>query len=228
MEHKDIRNPIRYNPLKTLDELKDFSLYLGTNSDITPNTYLFKDSVAFIFSDSEHKLFITPFRPEIETIFKKLGFQLDEKSDFNFSCVSENNRYHYLTEIARQEIMAYTYEQANQIFNEKGIKDFHLYETQKVKEVSFEIDGLKCELPCGKIKIYPMVLPLFKNDTFNCVGTYIVLDSNHVVVCENFGRTILVETNPNINNLVNTLIDCGYTRNPIPEKFIEFQKNTLT
>ena len=113
--------------------------------------------------------------------------------------------------------MAYTHKLAYSIAKEKGItgiawlnsQRFHLKEIlgwYRDKESNFDYEL--------------MVLQFLHNYSEKTIGTYVLIDSKTVLMCDQYGRTFLIKAKHTVDNVVRLLLDSGFTRNPHPEFYV--------
>ena len=71
------------------------------------------------------------------------------------------------------------------------------------------------------MRFCPMITKYLFNHSRDNIGTYILLNDRSVLVCDEYGRTFLISVKVSINDIVNTLIEAGYTRTPNPEYYVK-------
>jgi len=69
-------------------------------------------------------------------------------------------------------------------------------------------------------RYYPLTTKFLFNRSKENIGTYIIVDENTLVICDEYGRTFLFKVQTVVNDFVNALIDAGYTRTIHPEDYI--------
>lgn len=202
--------PIKYSPLNSLEELIDFSIQLPCNHEERLRKIWNVNSGWVIFYNSSYSHFLTPWRPEIPKILKE--HDIFENNKLFVPPVSEydKTRANWLWKIASEECWAYAHQEAKKIADEKGIKEVEIAESVKVREITFDYNGYR-----------PMVMKSLSNDSRLNIGTYILVDDKTVYVCDEYGRSYVVEVKKVINDVINMLIDAGYTRNIHPWLYIQ-------
>ena len=206
--------PIKHTRLSTLEEVKDFS-FTNFGVQAKPMTYC-QNNGQIAYADNWGWLYVTPYRSEIREILEKEGYR--EGAIFvPFSNGEEMpEAYKWLSKIADEENWAETYEMAFQVATEKGIKPVKV-ENQKfhIMETRFYYD----EKTGTSYKA--LAIQFLLNDSRKNIGTYIIIDEKTLAICDEYGRTFLVRAKTIINDLVNSLIDAGYTRTVHPEWYIQ-------
>ena len=206
--------PIKYTRLKTLQEVFDFSC-LTTFKDKPKKKY--KTTEYIIFTDKIGNVFFTPIRPEIDGILKGNGYQ-NSRTPISFSPENANPfSLLWIEKIAKEENWAYTYECAFYYSSANGIKPVTINnDDYQIIEIIF--DNTYDDIDTNTY--YYALTQKFLKDSKHNIGTYIFVDEKTIVICDEYGRTFLVKSKTIINDLVNTLIDAGYTRTIHPEKYI--------
>ena len=207
--------PIRHIPLTSLEEVTNFSYRVYESKKGTPLTKC-QNNGHIAFTDSYGNVFVTPYRPEIHGILENAGYT-DDCIFVPFSNGEERpDAYDWLIKIADEESWAYTHEQAYKIAQEKGIKsvDTIHFEKYQLKEI-FYYD----EKDTNTVFSSLTTKFLFNNSNSN-IGTYIVVNNKTLVVCDEYGRTFLIKVKTVVNDIVNALIEAGYTRTLHPEWYI--------
>lgn len=69
-----------------------------------------------------------------------------------------------------------------------------------------------------------MTMKYLLNSSKENVGTYVLVNEHTLVVCDEYGRTFLLKTKGVVNDMVNSLINAGYTRTLHPEYYISEYK----
>lgn len=210
-------DPIRHTELTSLEEVLKFSFrtndFFGKGKQ---ETYWQKDDqIAFV--DSNGWMWVTPYRSEIVTILRRNEYK-EERLQVPFSKGEERpGEYLWLVKIAEEENWARTYEAAQRWAELKGIKKGEIDKNTKnlrVREVNPYI-----EEPKRKRVFWNMTSLFLTNETEKNVGTYIIVDNRTLVICDEYGRTFLVEAAV-INDIVNLLLDLNYTRTLHPERYV--------
>lgn len=205
------------------------NLTTSTMEDILRLSYKLKDSIKyppfiftldnsdFLFSDSSGNLFITPFRPEIFTIFAAEGYNHTKKTIHHpFPDGKEiPEEYKWIKKIVSEENWAVTYQKAHEISLQKGIsevnistKDISISEIFRDKEASF------------KGALITLCSLWLEGESKNNIGTYIYINSEKLLVCDEYGRTFFIRSQRVNHNIVNKLISAGYKRTEHPEKYV--------
>lgn len=134
--------------------------------------------------------------------------------------ISEDSAYDWLKSIADEENWAETFESAFKIASEKGIKSVEVNtENLRIKNIVYSYEDNPAKKKYGS-----MITQFLTDDTENNIATYIIVDEKTVLICDEYGRTFLVKAKTIINDLVNAMIEAGYTRTVHPEKYV----STLT
>lgn len=209
--------PIKHTRIKTMEELLNFSVKTQYYSGQKRTFGLLSEQ--FAFSDDSMCLYVTPYRSEIAEILLNAGYKSDNIM-FPGTDISEGSAYDWLRGIADDEKWAETYEIAYNLSLEKGIKPVTL-DTQKlqIKEILYYYND-----DATHRKYERMVTQFLTDDTKKNIATYILVDEKIVLICDEYGRTFLVKAKTVINDVINALIDAGYTRTTHPEKYV----HTLT
>ena len=209
--------PIKRTRLKSLEEVIKFSHRTGGRFDDMPFVKC-SNNGQIAFSDERGFVYVTPYRSEIHSILDEAGYR--ERCFFvPFSNGEERpEEYRWLAKIAEEENWAETYEEAAKIATEKGVKPVVLPMLQKlqIKEIYSPYEDPETRT------VYRKLVDMFFRGTTtqDNIGTYIIVDEKTLVICDEYGRTFLVRAKTIINDIVNTLIDAGYTRTAHPEWYI--------
>lgn len=205
-------NPIRHTRLNSMEEVMNFSFC--THSRAKPLTRCQKNG-QIAFANQYGIVYVTPYRPEIHGILKESGYT-EESISVPFS--NGENRpdaYQWLEKIAEEENWALTYEKAFKISALKGIQPVEKVSGKyHIHEISYYDDTEAHTIYSALIMKFLMNLSEYN------IGTYIIVDEKTLVVCDEYGRTFLLKAKTVINDLVNTLIDAGYTRTVHPELYV--------
>ena len=206
-------NPIKHTTLTSMDELFKFS-YRTDNKGQKEFTY-WQNNGQIAFVDDFHTVWVTPYRTEIDSLLKEAGYS--EGGVFvpfsNGEKVPE--AYAWLRKIAEAENRARTHEEAFEKATERGIKPVYVKQKVQVKEIDcwYEDDE-------SNTTYSPMTMMYLMNSTDENIATYIVVDEKTLLICDEYGRTFLVKVKTVINDIVNTLIEAGYTRTARPERYV--------
>lgn len=167
------------------------------------------------YCDSHGEVLVTPYRSEINGILKSMGYR-DKYMRVPFSNGEERpEAYKWLCKIATEENWAETFEIAFKKATEKGVKALGDFEQKiQIKEIERFQDA---ETKNTYLAMTRLFLP---GEFRENVGTYIVVDDRTLIICDEYGRTFLVKTKRVINEMVNQLIEAGYTRTVHPEKYV--------
>lgn len=203
--------PIRHTRLTSMEEVLNFSY--RTNSHATPLTKC-QNNGQIAFADQYGIVYVTPYRNEIHSILETNGYK--EGSIFvPFSNGEPRpDSYQWLYKIAEEESWAYTYEYAFKVASQKGIQPVKVSGKYHIREISYYDDT---DTHTG---YSPLTMMYLLNESKRNIGTYIIVDDKTIVVCDEYGRTFLIKAKTVINDLVNALIDAGYSRTPHPEYYI--------
>lgn len=206
-------NPIMYTRLKSLEELLKFS-YMANGCSKHRLVKNFNNG-QIAFADQYGCVYVTPYRPEIDTILSEAGFSENYGLFVPFSNGEQRpEAYKWLAKIAEEECWAYTHEKAYQEATEKGIKPVTLRGKYQIKEISSYLDTDTHTIYCA------LTMQLLMNSSKENIGTYILVDEKTLVICDEYGRTFLLKAKTIVNDIVNMLIEAGYTRTPHPEYYI--------
>lgn len=208
-----INTPIKNVRIQSMEELKKFSYRHGMGKEESVKTFC-QNNGQIAYCDEHEQIWVTPYRSEIQDVLQEAGYE-----QYGLWVPFSNGEkvpecYAWLRKIADEENWAETYEKAKIVADEKGIKPVELEQKVQVKEI---IGWYKDDHRgyCPMITIF-----LFNNSRDN-IGTYILLDQKSILVCDEYGRTFLISVKTSINDIVNTLIDAGYTRTPNPEFYVK-------
>lgn len=192
-----------------MEELLKFSY--RTDGKANPLTK-WQNNGQIAFADAFGCVYVTPYRTEVHEILKKNGYT-DECFSVPFSDSGERpEAYKWLTQIAEEENWAETYEEALKVATEKGIKPVKISQKYQLREISYYNDTDK--------SYSALATQYLMNNSHENIGTYIIIDKKTLVICDEYGRTFLVKVKTVVNDLVNALIDAGYTRTAHPEYYI--------
>ena len=207
--------PIKHTRLNSLEEVIKFSHRTGGRLNDMP---LMKcsNNGQIAFSDEFGNVLVTPYRSEIHSILNEAGYR---EGGFFVPFSNGEKRpeeYRWLAKIAEEENWAETYEEAAKVATEKGIKPVELAPQKlQIKEIT----SLYSDHETGNI-YHRLILQFLSNNGKDNIGTYIIVDEKTLVICDEYGRTFLVKAKTVINDIVNNLIDAGYTRTAHPEWYI--------
>lgn len=204
--------PIRHTYLKSMEEVMNFSYRTGSRA--TPLTR-WQNNGQIAFADQYGNVYVTPYRDEIHRIMEESGY----KEKFIFVPFSNGEQrpdeYQWNVKIAEEENWALTYEEAAQVAQNKGIRRVMVSEKYQIKEISSFYDDTDTHT------IYlPLTMKFLMNETKDNIGTYIFVDEKTLVICDEYGRTFLLRAKTVVNDIVNALLDAGYSRNIHPEMYI--------
>ena len=203
--------PIKHTRLTSIEEVMNFSF--RTDSRATPLTKC-QNNGQIAFADQYGTVYVTPYRKEIHSILQEAGYK--ESSIFvPFSNGEPRpDAYQWLAKIAEEENWAYTHEEAFKVASEKGIQPVKVSGKYQIKEVSFYDDT------DTHTYYSALTMKFLMNNSEENIGTYILVDEKTLVICDEYGRTFLLKAKTVVNDLVNSLIDAGYTRTVHPEYYI--------
>jgi len=205
--------PIQHTRLRGMEDLLKFSFKTNFCSDQRNIFCFLNEQIAF--TDCSGYIYVTPFRSEISNILVAAGYKT---ATLLFPTISETDEeaYHWLRCIANDENWAETYESAHFLSVSKGIKPVTI-DTHKLqlREILYSYDDNATHK-----KYERMITQFLRNDTEDNIATYILVDEKTVLICDEYGRTFLVKAKTVINDVVNALIDAGYTRTTHPEKYV--------
>ena len=205
------------------------NLTTSTMEDVFRLSYKLKNCVKYppfifaiydddvLFSDSSGNLFITPYRREIETIFSAESYYPAKKTiSHPFPEEKEiPEEYKWLKKIVSEENWAVTYQKAYEISLKKGIKEVNI----SMKDIS--LSEIFRE-PGSEFKgaLISMCSLWLGGESKNNIGTYTYIDSEKLLVCDEYGRTFFIRSQRVNHNIVNKLISAGYKRTEHPEKYV--------
>ena len=206
-------NPIKHTRFNTIGEVYRFSY--KTNGRTEPFSY-FEKKGNIAFSDANGEIHVTPFRSEIKGLLNSEGYKNTPMYVPFCGDEDEPDAYSWLRAIADEENWAETYETAFKLSSARGIKYVKL-NTQKlqIKEILYCYDDV-----ANHRKYERMIMQFFTYNTKDNIATYIFVDEKTVLICDEYGRTFLVKAKTVINDVINALIDAGYTRTTHPEKYV--------
>lgn len=210
--------PIKYTRLTSMEEVMNFSF--RTDSRATPLTRC-QNNGQIAFADQYGNVYVTPYRTEIHHILAEAGYK--EGSIFvPFSNGEKRpDAYQWLAKIAEEENWAKTYEEAFQVASGKGIQPVKVSGKYQIKEISYYDDT-------DTHTIYQaLTMKFLMNQSRDNIGTYILVDEKTIVICDEYGRTFLLKAKTVVNDLVNSLIDAGYSRTVHPEWYIRKYQPTV-
>lgn len=203
--------PIARNPLKTYKELLKFSY--RTSYTAEPMTKS-QNNGQIAYADENGSVYVTPFRFGINEILSEAGYQQGSLYvPFSHGEIRPTN-YSCLVKIADEENLAKIHEDAFREATKKGIKPVTIKQKVWVKEISCYKDNDSHNIYTALAMIFP------SNNSIQNIGTYIVVDEKTLVICDEYARTFLVKSKTVINDIVNALIDAGYSRTAHPEWYI--------
>ena len=206
--------PIKPQPIRSMDELRSFS-YLTDR--VAHDSFIFcQNNGQIAFSDTFCRIWVTPYRNDVRKILESVGY-LQQTFFVPFSNGEERpEAYKWLVKIADEEEWAETYAMAFEIASQdKGIKPVTLKPKVHIKQI---VDYYEDE---SHTSYYPMVLKSFQHHSEQNIGTYIMIDEKNVLLCDEYGRTFLVTAKTVINDVINLLIEAGYTRTTHPENYVK-------
>lgn len=217
--------PIKYVRLKSMEELEKFSMECW-DQKATPMTFCMNNG-QIAYADEAGGVRVTPYRPEIHGILKENGYH--EATFFvPFSNGEKRpDRYEWLAKMADEECWAETFEQAFRVSVRKNVLPLL---PDNLKSITFkqirDITAKPFDDKRNHRYFIGMVMKHLGNQTEDNVGTYIVVDSHNVMVCDEYGRTFILTVKGIVNDLVNSLIAYGYKRTVHPEYCIrKYQKD---
>ena len=210
--------PIRHTRLTSMEEVMNFSY--RTDSRATPLTKC-QNNGQIAFADQYGTVYVTPYRRGIHHILEGSGYK--EGSIFvPFSNGEQRpDAYQWLAKIAEEENWAQTYEEAFEVASEKGIRRVIVSEKYQIKEISYYNDT------DTHTTYSALTMHFLMNDSKDNIGTYILVDEKTLVICDEYGRTFLLKAKTVVNDMVNALIDAGYTRTVHPEWYIRKYEPTV-
>ena len=207
--------PIKSTRFLTLSEVISFSVEQSnpTQQDTSRTLIKFQDNGNIAYITKDGKLFVTPYRQEIDAILSSEGFT---DSTIAIPRIS-SERYRWLQKIANQEFCARRHEEAHKIAVDKKIRAVSLDPKIYYKQIFSEYTdgGMKLTL----YTMFPMKQIMDFHDN---IGSYIIIDEQALLVCDEYGQTFLIKTKGSvINGVVNELITSGYLHNANPEKYVK-------
>lgn len=217
--------PIKWTRLNSMEELLKFS-YL-TNQTVKQKLVFDQNNGQIAFSDEYGSIWVTPYRTEICDILVDANYEADS-IPVPFSNGEEvPDAYYWLEQIADRENWAETHERALKFSEEKGIKPVEfgpMAHQMRIKEITTDFyqndeNSTRYNQMASKY--------LFGNSQSN-IGTYIIIDDKSILVCDEYGRTYLITVKATINDIVNTLIDAGYTHTAHPEYYVQKYRDPIT
>lgn len=209
---------VRRVELSSLEEVKNFSeQQYNRRSEERKVFYQNNGQIAFV--DEIGNYFVTPYRTEIHSILRSCGYK--EYSIFvpNSNGEVPSARYAWLRQLAERENWAVTHEEAYAYSQKKGIREVSIKCNPKHYQFK-EIDDYG--INDGKWIYHPMIMMYLCNSSKESIGTYIQVDDNIILACDEYGRTfkITAHTQHAYNSIVNAMIEAGYKPNHTPEAFV--------
>lgn len=203
-----------------MDELLKFSY--RTEHKAKPYTCC-QNNGQIAFADKFGMVRVTPYRSEIDFILEEEGYR--EGSVFvPFSNGEEVPvAYAWLRQIADEENRAETHEKAFLKASERGIKPVCIKQKVQVKEVEGWYEDEE-----SNARYEPMTMMYLLNRTEENIATYIIVDEKILLICDEYGRTFLVKVKTVVNDIVNSLIEAGYTRTAHPERYVHFHETQVS
>ena len=132
-----------------------------------------------------------------------------------------------MEQVADRENWAETHEKALKFSEEKGIKPVEfrpMAHQMRIKEIT--TDYYQNDESCTRYNQMAS-MHLLGNSQSN-IGTYIIIDDKSILVCDEYGRTYFITVKATINDIVNTLIDAGYTHTAHPEYYVQKYRDPIT
>ena len=208
----------------TMEDIFRLSYKLKDWKNYPPFIFTLDDG-DFLFSDSSGNLFITPFRPEIFTILAAEGYNHTKKTIHHPFPEGKEipEEYKWMKKIVSEENWAVTYQKAYEISLEKGIKEVNL--SMKDVSISEIFRGPEDTFPGALIALCSLWL---EGESKNNIGTYIYINSEKLLVCDEYGRTFFIRSQRVNHSIVNKLISAGYKRTEHPEKYVIGYFETLS
>lgn len=220
--------PVRYVPMEeNMEQLKEFSYWGKREGKAVPLTYD-SNNGQLIYVDENKFTYVTPARKSAYEVLEKNNYQRKEM----FVPFSNGEQkpivYQWLQRMVEENEWNDTFSAAYIVATQKGIKkmDTDDFRIAKIKDVtifpfSLEVRNIMIASEYEKIKVSGMIYQHLMNETRKNIGTFICLDSKNVLVCDEYGRTFLVEVKGTASDFVNALIDAGYTRTVHPERYVQ-------
>ena len=210
--------PIKHIRLTSLEEVINFSFL--TDRRANPLTKC-QNNGQIAFADKYGRVYVTPYRTEIHAILEESGYT-DGSIFVPFSNGEPRpDSYQWLAKIAEEENWAGTYEEAFQVASDKGIQPVKVSGKYQIREISYYDDT-------NSHTIYSALTIMFlMNKSKENIGTYILVDKKTIVICDEYGRTFLLKSKTVVNDIVNALLDAGYTRTIHPEWYIRKYEPTV-
>ena len=206
-------NPIKHTRLTSMEELLKFSY--RTNIFSEHKLTVSQNNGQIAFSDEQGLVYVTPYRSEIHSILTEAGYS---KASMHVPFSNSENRpdaYQWLVKIAEEENWAVTHEEAFKVATEKGIQPVRVNGKYQIKEIS-DYDDTDTH-----IRYTSLTTKFLFNNSKDNIGTYIIVDEKTLVICDEYGRTFLLKAKTVVNDIVNALIDAGYTRTANPEWYVK-------
>lgn len=207
--------PIKRTPLSTMEDLIEFSYRTSEKADKCL-TY-WSNNGEYAFTDEDGFVYVTPYRPEVYSILEHCGFS----SDFLYVPFSNGIdkipiEYHWLQQMANRQCRAFTGEKAFQVALQKQLQE--VKPNLKGLHIT-EITSWTEDAEAG-FSYSPMASNWSDWKFYSNIGTYIIVNEKTLIICDEYGRTFLVKVSKVINELVNSLIDAGYTECSNPAFYV--------
>lgn len=206
-------NLIEYHRLQSIEEVKTISMIYRTES---VKGYQIRNGNV-IFSDGTGMGWITPFRLEIEQLLEEAGYKAKDMYTILPDGFFESNEYRWLEKMAKESIWNEVFKKCREISKNDGV------DTTKVpKEEDFvnivEVTYGEYVDSESNLRVKPMITEAIERITN--VATFIIVDNQHLLICDEFGRTFYTKSRININEAVNKLQNSKFRRNVIPYKYV--------
>lgn len=216
--------PIRWIEIHNLTTLKEFSERIDGLSTQKRQVFC-QNNGQIVYIDENGFSFVTPYRTEIHELLRSNGYKEDSSLSVPYSNSSKfTARYQWLKKMADHENWAKTHDSAHKVAESKGIQPIEFKcnpKHYKYREITHYYED-------GAFAYTPMVMPYLFNDTDKNIGTFILVNTSVILVCDEYGRTFLITTHTQstFNYIANALLSAKYSFNSHPESFVS-EKNTL-
>lgn len=204
---------IKYRRLQSLDEVKAISMAYKTES---AKGYQIRDE-NIIFSDGTGVGWITPFRLEISQILEDEGYKTKNMYTILPDNFFESKEYSWLRKMAKESIWDAVFRKCREISKDDGIDTTKLPTEEDFVSVVEVTYGEYIDEECN-LKVKPMITEAIERLTN--VGSFIIIDNQHLLICDEYGRTFYTKSRINVNDAVNKLQESKFSRNIIPARYV--------
>jgi len=210
-----IKKLIPYQALGTLEELLAVSYHVMNAAEVEPKTFC-QNNGQIAYACGSGCVLVTPYRPEIHTILRNAGYKegyIHVPFSNGEECPLE---YTWYSKMADEENWYYTYQKALEYSKAKGIQPVEINNQEYlIEEISYKYDE-------EKNLVYKRMIDEFLiGFSVENLGTYISIDAQSLMICDESGRTYLITTLfGNVDDLIVDLRNAGYKHCTRPSLFV--------